>query len=198
MMQMSARLLLCPRLAVNRPLSALRNVCLSYIVFFFVKVLPSLLSLCCWLWKKYLACFGKVVRLYVKSQKWPSESADLHFICLIMHLNKHFIVHHTQSKTLALLDFNKTCSNPSNHNLSCCLWGKRTCWLHLNNNHTIVEQPFSHVHCHSYAFVPWDDKSKQSAIYTCRKRAARHNDSDKCCPFAPTDQLGCRNVYGNI
>ncbi len=126
MMQMSARLLFCPRLAVKCPLSALRNVCLSYIYIFFLSRFCRRCFHCADDCEINLACSGKVVRLYVKSQKWPSESADLHFICLIMHLNKHFIMHHTQSKTLALLDLNKTCSNLPNHNLSCCLWGKST------------------------------------------------------------------------
>lgn len=100
-----------------------------------------------------LACIGKVVRLYVKSQKWPSESADLHFICLIMHLNRHFIMHHTQSNKLALLDFNKTCSNRSNHSSSRvkahadCI---QTTIILLLNNHVHL---ISHNHCHPFALL---------------------------------------------
>lgn len=100
-----------------------------------------------------LACTGKVVRLCVKSQKWPSESADLHFICLIMQPNRHFIMRHTQSNKLALLDFNKTCDNRSNHYSS---WVKahadciRTTIILLLNNHVHL---FSRVHCHPYALL---------------------------------------------
>lgn len=113
-----------------------------------------------------LACTGKVVRLYVKSQKWPSESTDLHFICLIMHPNRHFIMHHTQSNKLALLDFNKTCGNRSNHNSS---WVKahadciRTTIMLLTNNHVHL------CSVSSICIAAWYDKCKQSAIYMCHK-----------------------------